>query len=341
MKDRSLSLLQHRAPALLGAIAPLLCAAGMLALGACGTASSHEMGSTHEGDAPEEPFFTEGEGFTGRWLGQAREPLAIGVSGDQTAPSYVFPSGSSSILLTIEEAPDSTDPAMLGGTLTFGEGTPPPPAERKDLGYPEGFDYMSFLSYPEPTDDIRNYADEWPPLEGYGYALESSSFEEGVPDGVLRLHYDTRSFLDTWCRKQAPHEQPDGSYGALPFAAGGSETPVPDGKNRSCSAFGAADLSACPDDLNELPYDEYVRTYGRCQKRGPVVYSMSCDRIFLTQFCSCTDAACSVRPPARAPSLMLRTAGNSLIGIFTDATFLNARGLSLPVGEVRFRRTDD
>ena len=38
---------------------------------------------------------------------------------------------------------------------------------------------------------------------------------------------------------------------------------------------------------------------------------------------------------------MLRTAGNTLIGVFNRATFLNARGLSTPIGEVRFRRTDE
>jgi hypothetical protein len=340
MKDRSLSPLQHHAARVFGSIAPLLGAFGVFATGGCAASNSHEMGSTHEGEAPPRPFFTAGEGFAGRWLGQAREPLAYGVSGDQVAPAYVFPSGSSRILLEIEEEPDSTDSAGLGGTVTFGAGKPPPAPTNPSIGYPEGFDFMSYLSYAEPTNEIENYDEGMPPLEGYDYELESSSFDDGVPDGVLRLRYETWSFLDPWCEMQIPHEQPDGSYGALPFAAGETETPVADGKNRSCAAFGADDLSACPDNLNELPNEEYVRTYRRCWQRGPVVYRMSCDRMFLTRFCSCSDAACGVAP-APASSLMLRKADNSLVGVFDDATFLNARGLTTPIGEVRFRRIDD
>jgi hypothetical protein len=340
MKARSLSPLPHRAGALFGSIMPLLCTVGVFALGGCSASSPHEMGSTHEGDAPPLPFFTDGQDFIGEWLGQAREPLASGLGPGQVAPAYVFPSGSSRISLTIEERPDSTDAAGLGGTIIFGDGEPLPPPKNPAIGYPEGFDFKSYLSYDEETDVIENYSDDLPPLEGYDYELESSSINEGVADGVLRLRYKTWSFLDPWCELQAPHEQPDGSYSALPFHAGEAERPIPDGKNHSCAAFGSDDLSGCPDDLNSLPNEEYVRTFRRCRKRGPVVYRMSCDRIFLTSFCSCTDTGCGVGPE-RASSLMLRTAGDSLIGVFYGATFLNARGLTLPIGEVRFRRVDD
>src|SRR5204862_547309 len=124
------------------------------------------------------------------------------------------------LLLTIEKRPDSSDSAALGGSLIFGEGTPPPPATDGRLGYPEGFDYVSYLSYTEPTDVIANYDDGLPPLEGFDYEIEPSSSEN-------------------------------------------------------------------------------------------------------------------------AASLMLRTSGDSLIGVFDDATFLNARGLATPIGEVRFRRIGD
>jgi hypothetical protein len=341
MKERFLASTQRHGGSVLGSMLPVLVPLGVLALSACGGSSSHELGFTREGAAPPEPFFTEGEGFAGRWLGQAREPLAYGVSTEQAAPAYVFPSGSSRIWLTIEDRPGSSDAAALGGSLTFGEGTPPPAATDGTHGYPEGFDYLSYLSYVEPTQIIVNYAEGLPPLEGFAYDVESSSFDEGVPDGVLRMKYEPSSYLDSWCELQVPHEQPDGTYGALPFAAGGTERPRADGKNRSCSAYGAADLSACPDDMAELPPVEFRLTYASCSKRGPVVYRMSCDRIFLTQFCSCTDQGCDVGSE-NAASLMLRSAGSSsLIGVFDDATFLNARGLATPIGEVRFRRISD
>jgi hypothetical protein len=338
MKDLRLTSMQRQAELALGTIVPLLGACGVLV--GCSGSGSHELGSTHEGPAPAIPFFTEGEGFKGRWIGQAREPLAYGVSADQDAPAYVFPSGSSRILLTIEERPRSSDAAALGGSLTFGEGRPPPAATNGNLGYPVGFDYVSYLSYVEPTEVIVNYDEGLPPLEGFDYEVESSSFDEGVPDGVLRMKFEPWSFLESWCELQVPHEQPDGTYGALPFAAGDTDRPLADGKNRMCAAYDDDDLSACPADMAELPLAEYLATYASCSKRGSVVYRMSCDRIFLTRFCSCSDDACRVGSEIAA-SLMLRTAGSSLVGVFDDATFLNARGLATPIGEVRFRRISE
>jgi hypothetical protein len=338
MKDHLLTAMQRHADFVLGSLAPLL--GGCAVLVGCAGSGSHELGSTHEGPAPAIPFFTEGEGFVGRWIGQAREPLAYGVSADQAAPAYVFPSGSSRIVLTIEERPQSSDTAALGGSLTFGEGNPPPAATNGNIGYPVGFDYVSYLSYVEPSPVIVNYDEGLPPLEGFAYDVESNSFDEGVPDGVLRMQYKPWSFLESWCGLQVPHEQPDGTYGALPFAAGDTDLPVADGKNRMCSAYGSDDLSACPDDMAELPLAQYRATYAACSKRGAVVYRMSCDRIFLTQFCSCSDDTCRLGAETTA-SLMLRTAGGSLIGVFDDATFLNARGLATPLGEVRFRRISD
>lgn len=327
--------MQRQLGAALAAAAPLL---GVLGLGACG-GDSHALGFTLE-PVPEAPFYTQGEGFVGRWLGQAREPLAFGAAAQPTAPGYVFPSGSSQFSLEIAPRPDSTDPARLGGTITFGEGTPPPAATDGTRGYPEGFNYDEYLSYSSGNRGIINYAEGMPPFEGFAYDVESSSFDSGVPDGVLRLMYDARSYLASWCELQAPHLQPDDSFAALPFAAGGVEY-MADGRNRTCSAFGADDLSACPADMAELPLEQYRETYRACSRPGPVVYEMSCDRIFLTRYCSCTEGACGAGTPATSSHLMLRTAGNTLIGIFDRATFLNARGLATPIGEVRFQRVEE
>jgi hypothetical protein len=338
MKDSPSASMQRHSGAVLGAVAPLRAALGVFVLGACG-GNSHELGFTLD-PVPEAPFYTQGQGFVGRWIGEASEPLAFGAAAQPTAPGYVFPSGSSQFLLEIAPLPDATDPAQLGGTITFGAGAPPPAATDGTRGYPEGFNYDEYLSYADPTGGIRNYDDGMPPFEGFAYEVEASSFDAGVPDGVLRLMYDPRSYLASWCDLQAPHLQPDGTFAALPFAVGGVEH-MADGKNRMCSAYGADDLSACPVDMAELPLEQYRQTYRACFQPGPVVYRMSCDRIFLTRFCSCTEGACSAGSPTDESRLMLRTAGNTLIGVFDRATFLNARGLSTPIGEVRFQRTDE
>jgi hypothetical protein len=39
--------------------------------------------------------------------------------------------------------------------------------------------------------------------------------------------------------------------------------------------------------------------------------------------------------------LLLRASGDVLIGMLEGAMFLNARGLSTPLGEMRFRRLPD
>jgi hypothetical protein len=336
MQERVPTPMQRRnGPALFGAVPPLLGCVGALLLGACG-GDAHELGFTLE--APPTPFFTEGEGFVGSWIGEASEPLAYGAT--RTAPAYQFPSGSSQFRLQIKSLPGSTDPAALGGSLSFGKGPPPPPPTDGSRGYPLGFNYQEYLSYPDPAGGIENYADGLPPFEGFAYAVESRSIGSGVPDGVLRLVYDPRSYLDAWCGLQVSHEQPDGTFGALPFAAGGTEL-MADGKDRQCAAYDADDLSACPADMATLPLDQYVQTYRACHQLGPVVFKMSCDRIFLTRFCSCTELACGAGSRTNQSELLLRSAGNSLVGVFDGATFLNARGLTTPLGEVRFRRLDD
>lgn len=338
MKYRLSASMQRHSGAVLGAATPLRAALGVLALGACG-GDSHELGFTLE-PVPEAPFYTQGQGFVGRWLGEAREPLAFGAAAQATAPGYVFPSGSSRFLLEISPQPDSSDSARLGGTITFGEGPPPPAATDGTRGYPVGFNYDEYLSYTDPSAGIQNYDDGMPPFEGFAYEVESSSFDSGVPDGVLRLMYDARSYLASWCGLQAPHLQPDGSFAALPFAAGGVEH-MADGRDYPCSAYAADDLSACPTDMADLPLEQYRQTYRACFKAGAVVYRMSCDRIFLTRFCSCTEGACSAGSSTGASRVMLRTAGDTLIGVFDRATFLNARGLATPIGEVRFQRIDE
>jgi hypothetical protein len=328
--------LQPRRPSLLA-----LGFAFTAALGACGDADEHVLGSTRDVSEPSEPFFASDESFLGRWLGEAREPLAFGVDIDDEAPTYVFPSGSARIVLELTSSSDAEGRAIIGGSLTFGEGEPPAPATDATSGYPVGFDYDEFLGYAEAGGgSARTYRGMLPPLEGFGYELGSNPVDAGVPDGVLRVAYDPQRYLDPWCALQHPHPQQDGTFGVLPYAPGGIEI-LADGTNRPCSGFGPTDISECPENMAELPRDEYLATLSACSRPGVILYQMSCDRMFLSRFCSCDADACRETEPAESARLALRARGETLIGAFESARFLNARGLAAPIGEVRFVRLDD
>jgi hypothetical protein len=311
------------------------------ALGACGDGNDHVLGSTRDENQPSEAFYASDESFLGRWIGEAREPLAFGVDIDDQPPTYVFPSGSARIELELFPRTSADGSAAIGGWVSFGGGEPPAPATDATSGYPVGFNYDEFLSYGSPTSGAaRRYEGMLPPLEGFDYALDSNALDPGVPDGVLRVVYDPASYLDPWCALQPPHPQQNGSFGVLPYAPGGMEV-MADGTNRPCSGFGPSDLSECPEDMNELPRDEYVATYRACARSGAILWQMSCDRVFLARFCSCDADTCREAEPPERARLALRASGGALIGAFESARFLNARGLAAPIGEVRFVRPDD
>lgn len=310
-------------------------------LGACGNGSDHMLGSTRDENQPSEAFFASDEGFLGRWIGEAREPLAFGVDIDDEPPTYVFPSGSARIELVLVSFTNSDGSPAIGGHVSFGGGAPPPPATDATSGYPVGFDYDEFLSYGSSSSGAaRHYEGMLPPLEGFDYVLDTNPLDPGVPDGVLRVVYDPASYLDPWCALQPPHPQQDGSFGVLPYAPGGIEI-MADGSNRPCSGFGPTDLSECPENMDALPRAEYVATYRACARSGAILWQMSCDRMFLSRFCSCDADTCREAEPPERARLALRSSGEALIGAFESARFLNARGLAAPIGEVRFVRPDD
>ncbi len=348
MKRDSLGQMQRRwrSPALAAALLFAL----PCPLAGCRGGDSHELGYTTEGARlidedpaqPSAPFYTDGQDFIGRWLGQAREPLAFGIEDEEATPAYAFPSGSTQLVLDIAPRLRSTDPAKLGGSITFGSGQPPPAASDPDRGYPVGFDYEQYQSYEERVAGTAdNYDDGLPPLEGFRYVLESSTFAEGVPDGVLRMVYNPYAHLQSWCALQQPQLLADGTFDVLPEAPGGMDVGAADGSDRECAAYGSADLSACPADLETLSPDVYLDTYRQCVQRGPELYRVSCDKAFLSQYCRCTASRCNAGSRTDQVSLLLRVAGDGLIGVLQDAIFLNARGLTTPIGEVRFRRLPD
>jgi hypothetical protein len=316
----------------------------------CRGGDAHELGYTTEPrqveeapDQPSAPFYADRDAFIGRWLGQAREPLAFGVEDDEASPTYAFPSGSSQIVLDIAPRVRSTDPVGLGGSIIFGSGQPPPAATDPDRGYPPGFDYDRYRSYDDSGAAGDNYDDGFPPLEGFRYVIDSSGLAGGlperVPDGVLRMMYNPYAHLQSWCALQEPQPLLNGTFGVLPDAPGGFDV-MADGSDRQCPAYGPADLSACPQNLQALSPAEYRATYEQCVQQGPELYRMSCDKMFLSEFCGCTAARCAASN--RAPvSLLLRASDDVLIGVLEGAMFLNARGLATPIGEVRFRRLPD
>src|SRR5690606_8048178 len=167
-----------------------------------------------------------------------------------------FPSGSTRFELSLSARATADGAVAIDGTLTFGDGEPPPPASDEKSGYPVGFDYDEFLSYGSGG-TAREYEGALPPLEGLPYALDTTLVIEGVRDGVLQLAYDPASYLGPWCALQPPHPRDDGTYGVLPYAPGGIEV-MADGTNRPCSGYGPNDLSGCPEGMDELPRDEYL-----------------------------------------------------------------------------------
>ncbi|HTV20378.1 MAG TPA: hypothetical protein VMG12_16960 [Polyangiaceae bacterium] len=324
------------APSSQGVARLALALATVSALGACGDADDHILGTTRDTEQPSEAFYLSDESFVGRWLGEAREPLAFGLGIDDEPPTYVFPSGSARIVLELASSIDAEGNVAIDGTLTFGAGESPPPATDATSGYPVGFSYDDFLSYGESRNGAaRRYRGMLPPLEGFDYPLDPIALDGGVPDGLLQVAYDPTSYLAPWCALQPPHPRDDGTFGVLPYAPGGIEV-MSDGTNRPCSGFGPADLSDCPADMDQLPRDEYLATYRACSKRGAILYQMSCDRMFLSRFCSCEEDACSEAEPTERARLSLRASDDGLIGAFESARFLNSRGLPGPLGEVRF-----
>lgn len=313
----------------------------MFALIACGGAERYELGQTRSNRErrlePDEGFYTSKEAFMGFWLGQATDPLALGAEPGEPAPIYAFPSGSSQIALEIRETPEGG----LGGILTFGDGVPPPPATDPDVGYPEGVSYEDLLAYDDPESErgalfLLNYDYTFPPFEGFPYPIESSFVElTDVPDGVLHMIYSTSSFLDPWCALQTPVAWPDDTYHPLPYAATGMEFKA-DGLNDACALYGEPDLSACPANLEELTPDDHLDAVIECVASGPIIAELSCDKVFLSQFCDCGDTQCAA--VAEVKSLTLRVFGGDMVGAFDNALFKNPRGLSTPIGPVLFQR---
>jgi hypothetical protein len=329
----------------------LLCALAP-ALPACADPEPRDLGFTQSTEdlSVEDtttPFFSPTSDFIGRWVGVAQETLALGDDG--ASPTYQFPSGSTQILIEVVPGEYS----YLTGRIVFGAGAPLPPPVDPDVGYPVGVAYDSLLGYEyTPSgDDFLQWFNGFgfsglPPFEGFEYRLDQggTALDHGdgrvdVADGVATFTFNSMQPLDPWCELQTPQKQSGGGYSCAPDFGGGW-TMRSDGSGALCDLGGDVrhcedvlpDFAECNTEANdyECDFSEYDACIGEPAAR------VNCDKLFMcrAEFCECDSQSCNARP-FTTDSLSVRRVGDELIGLFANTTFKNARGLNVPLGEVR------
>src|SRR4051812_7564380 len=161
--------------------APLPCqavlgaaAAAILLVGCDGT---HIVGTLDAGGPPSQDSGPEPEadgGLDGPRTGEIETETWTGYFEHVT-----FPSGSDTVRLSFTV--DSS--GRVTGTVTMGEGTPPPPASDPNVGYPP-----SLAANPPP---INSGPSRW--TEGYPHTIDDGTLK------VFRLKF-TISLFDVWSR---------------------------------------------------------------------------------------------------------------------------------------------
>jgi hypothetical protein len=303
-----------------------------MACQAIGSDEPRNLGSTDsllvQVPAPDAPFVTDIESFQGRWVGVAEDPLALGAGVEGTSDPYRFPSGSNQIVLEL-----SYTDSIFGGTLTFGEGSIPAPPTDPDVGYPEGVSYAELLRYPvtEPLQfdgDLAFDRGVLPPHEGFPYELIRPDASPDAPaaDGLLRMTYVTTRVLQDWCALQTPYETPQGTFSCNEGVA------LADLENGGCRMIEHWAFPTCD------------ATTGECEPLEPIVEigPVDCDRAFLcgdeAERCKCTEDGCWAG--SVLAEITLRASGDELIGLISNATFLNERHARAPLGRIVFHRSE-
>jgi hypothetical protein len=298
-------------------------------LPACAEAEPRELGFTQSAedlstdDEPSQPFYAALDVAFGRWVGQAEEPLAL--SDDGQAGIYAFPSGSTRIGL--ELVPDAD--GSITGQVTFGVGDPLPPVSNPDVEYPPGVAYDQLVGYPSLFEDdpfFLQTTGDLPPFEGFAYAVAvaGSTDDNKVPDGVIGLAFNSNEPLSPWCALQTSYPRTDVGYSCAPDF-GGQQQALPGGTDDLCTIYGPGDGAAC---LAEPPDLDACAGGPRAQ--------IDCDKLVACnlELCSCAEEGCYVRQSQSR--LQLRRVGDELVGLFENARVKNARGLNVPLGQVRF-----
>jgi hypothetical protein len=172
-----------------------------------------------------------------------------------------------------------------------------------------------------------------PPFEGFAYAIGAHAGitdDEGNPtvsDGVANFFYSMNEPLDPWCRLQTsyPNRNTITGYGCRSEADYAIQ-PLANGETQ-CNLLGPPPSDAICD--GPLP------TPPECT--GPIGAEANCDQLLMCTygFCLCDETGCTENY-AFNDRLFLRRVGDELVGVFDGTYFKNARGLKVPLGEVRF-----
>lgn len=280
---------------------------------ACNEYPLHDLGYTNgnlsgEGDDPDAPLPPVAEfasEFAGVWIGEAEDPLALQNGADDSPPAYRFPSGSKRIRL--ELATDTFGSLYPTGTLTFGQATPPPPPTNPDLGYPV-----------DPNFDVNlDGASDFsvrPPIEGFAHYASPIAAPRDFGAAGLTSE-DSVTFLDEGRVVDGKLEL---SY--VPTEVFGAWCALQTEATCSPSQFGwSDDGSECTFGDDFTPVD--------CQKAA----------LCAARVCECFDGGCSYAAQ-QSSQLLIRFSDDGLVGLFSNAVFVNERGFQQPLGTVHFSR---
>jgi hypothetical protein len=272
----------------------------------CNQDPVHDLGNTSQNlatqsdatDAELPPVAQFARDFTGVWIGDAEDPLALAPNADRSPPLFHFPSGSARIRLALAVTEGEHFPS---GTLTFGDAPPPPLATDPAVGYPIEPD----VSLPP----LASAGGIRPPVEGFVYQVfevgvgsdvarlgRGDFFEEGLAiDGKLDLEFTPTEVFTSWCALQTA-------------ATCDPSKQIADEPDGSCT-FG----------VEQAPID--------CLKASQCAISV----------CTCSaDQPCSFSSEQSA-RLTIRFSSDGVVGLF-NGIFLNERGFEQPLGTVHLHR---
>jgi len=324
----------------------------------CQTEPARNLGQTLEdrsltvtAQAPSQPFGVPMAEFAGHWVGTAADPLALG--GERAA--YVFPSGSTSIVLELSLTEEDSRPGAALGSLVFGDGSAPALPSDPNQGYPTDVAYTAFGYFKPFVYGPFGYAGPLPPYEGFSYQVQDALYlteHEGnrVADGILRLSYDTQELLAPWCEMQQPQANGNGGFSCME----GANYYYEDGEcSTETNNLSQLLATLTQEQIQNISAEDWAALDAQTVR---VKTPVDCNKLFLcvTKRCKCDEASCwadvsgfkgvpsDLPDSASYAELTLRKAedGQGLIGVFRNAVFANERQLSIPVGVVHFERAD-
>ncbi len=125
------------------------------------------------------------------------DQLPIVGTWDGYIENLVWPSGSDALRVVIRAA----NASHVCGTVTFGQGTPPPPPTDPEVGYPPGYEQGG------PTPTLQDAL-----FEGFPMAL----LEGKATEFRLQFGATSRELWKSWCELQTSYVTSTGLYNCLP-----------------------------------------------------------------------------------------------------------------------------